>query len=226
MAFGDNTRPANDKSGTTSTSTGESNYLRLAGEQVIRILDKSEDVPFYWRYYMWVNVGGKQQERSITVGRTGPIRDWMSSIGDSDRRFRKPGKRMMLNVLDRTPNESGQPENKVKILDFGSDLLSKFTTLHNRVRNQKTFEPMAVWDFDLQVISIPGKEPKDVQRNVLPGMDQDPLPEDLQALLKFDLTQAARPMPDEMQRRLIEGEDLLEILRELGWQRLEPTIKQ
>ena len=219
MAFGDNARPKTNAGGSYTKGTNESNYLKLQGDQTIRIIDRSEDVPFYWRYYMPVNVGGKQQDRSIVVGRNGPIAQFMASIGSEDRRFRKPSKRMLLNVLDRS-------DSRIKILDFGSDLLSKFTALHQRVRRQTTMEPMNVWDFDLTIVSLAGKEPKDVQRSVFPGNDQGPLAPDLAALLKFDLTQAARIMPDEMQVRLLAGEDLNEILQELNWQRLVPTLPQ
>jgi len=220
MAFGDNARPKTNADGSTSTGKFESNYLKLEGDQTIRILDKSEDVPFYWRYYMPVNVGGKQQDRSIVVGRNGPIAQFMVTLDStSDRRFRKPGKRMLLNVLDRS-------DNRVKILDFGSDLLAKFTALHQRVRRPGTMEPMNVWDFDLTVISVAGKEPKDVQRSVFPGTDMEPLAADLAALPKFDLSQAARIMPDEMQQRILAGDDFIEIMKELNWTRLVPTLPQ
>lgn len=219
MAFGDNTRPKTDTTGSTSGAAQESAYMRLEGENTIRILDKSEDVPFYWRYYMAVNVGGKQQDRSIVVGRNGPIAQYMASLGEGDRRYKKPGKRMLLNVLDRA-------DTKVKILDFGADLLGKFTALHQRIRRPGDMQPMNIWDFDIVIISTPGKEPKDVQRTVIPGEDMTPLAKELAALPKYDLTQVARVMPDEMQVRLLEGGDLLEILRELNWGKPVPSIAQ
>lgn len=219
MAFGDNARPKTNADGSTATGTSESNYMKLTGDQTIRILDKTEDVAFYWRYYMPVNVGGKQSDRSIVVGRNGPIAQFMATLDPTDKRFRKPGKRMLLNILDRA-------DSRVKILDFGSDLLSKFTALHQRVRRQDTMEPMNVWDFDLTIVSLAGKEAKDVQRSVFPGNDMKPLAPDLAALPKFDLTQAARVMPDEMQQRILANEDFIEIMRELNWGRLVPTLPQ
>src|SRR5687768_4509009 len=177
MGFGDNTRPKTDATGSTQTAATESAYLRLAGENVIRILDRSEDVPFYWRYWMPVNVGGKQQDRSIVVGRNGPIKQYMNALGPEHRSYKRAGKRMLLNVLDRA-------DNTVKILDFGSDLLGKFTALHNRIRRPGNMTPMSIWDFDLVIINTPGKEPKDVQRSVIPGDDQEPLAADLTALPK------------------------------------------
>jgi len=220
MGFGDNTRPQGNADAGQSTGIGESIYIKLSGEQQIRILDKTEDVPFYWRYWMPVNVGGKTQDRSIVVGRSGPIAKFMASIGPEDRKFRKPQKRMLLNVLDRS-------DGKVKVLDFGADLLDKFTTLHQRVRSQETFEPLPIWEVDLQIISIAGKEPKDVKRNVFPAMEnQGPLKGAEAELLKYDLSKVAQVMPDEMQQRLLDGEDLLEILKELNWQRPTPTVAQ
>lgn len=219
MAFGDNARPQNSGDNATQGNK-ESNYLKLSGDQVVRILTRSEDVPFYWRYYIWVNVGGSKAERSITVGRGGPIAQYMAEIGDTDKRYRKPQKRMLLNVLDRA-------DNRVKILDFGSDLLNKFSALHQRVRSQKTFEPMNLWDFDVQIVTTKtGKEAKDVERTVFPGMDQSPLAPDLAALPVFDLALASRIMPEEMQKRILAGDDLVEILRELDWGRLTPTLPQ
>jgi hypothetical protein len=220
MAFGDNTRPKENAAGGTSyEGKQESAYLKLADEVTIRILDKTEEVPFYWRYYMNVNVGGQRQDRSITVGRNGPIAQYMREIGEADKRFKRPSKRMLLNVLDRATST-------VKILDFGSDILNKFTALHQRVRRQTTLEPMNVWDFDLVIVSVQGKEPKDVQRTVFPGEDQNPLADDLQALLKYDLSTVQKIMPDEMQVRILAGEDLNEILRELNWGRPVPTLPQ
>lgn len=219
MGFGDNARPKTNADGTYATGTGESAYMKLVGDQIIRILDKSEDVFTYWRYYMPVNVGGKQQDRSITVGRNGPIAQFMATLDATDRRFRKPSKRILSNVLDRA-------DDKVKLLDYGPDMLGKFTALHQRVRHPKTFEPMNIWDFDLTIVSTPGKEPKDVQRSVFQSNDFEPLAPELAALLKYDLTQVQHIMPDEYQVRLLQGEDLLDILRELNWGRPTATIPQ
>lgn len=193
--------------------------MKLKGKNVIRILDRSEDVAFYWRYYMPVIVNGKKEDRSITVGRNGPIAQYMASIGSEDKRFRKPSKRLLLNVLDRA-------DSRVKILDFGPAMLDQFTALHNRVRRRSDSTPIAIWDMDLEIISTEGKEPKDVKRMVLPGEDQEALASDLAALPKFDLSKANRIMPDDAQIRLLNDVDLLEILKDLNWERLTPTVPQ
>lgn len=214
MAFGDNARPRDNKE-----QSQDSIYMKLKGDQFIRILDKTENVAVYWRYYMSVNVKGQQQERSIVVGRGGPIAQYMQEIGKEDKRFRSAQKRILSNVLDRE-------DSKVKVLDYGSTMLGQFTALHKRVRNMQTMEPMNLWDFDLNIVSEEGREPKDVKRNVFPGMDQSPLAADLLALPKFDLSLVARPMPDEMQVRILSGDDLNEILRELNWERQIATLPQ
>jgi hypothetical protein len=220
MGFGDNTRPKDNANGSTDNQgKSESAYFKLVGEQVIRILDETEDVFAYWRYYMPVNVNGTQQDRSITVGRNGPIAQFMKEIGDQDRRFRKPSKRILSNILDRATST-------VKVLDYGPDMLNKFTALHRRVRRPGSMEPMNIWDIDLNVISTPGKEPKDVTRMVYPSDDMSPLAADLKALPKYDLTEFARPMPEDMQVRILAGEDLFEILKELNWTRPVPSVVQ
>ncbi len=255
MGFGASLQTGSD-TGTTSTTDREQIYMKLTGENILRVLDEEEFT--YWRYYMPVNVGGKQQDRSIVVGRGGPISEFYGKFDKEDPKRRKVSKRMLLNVLDRTPVkklDSGtvvyptqglevfpkagpngesldgvtvEPNNKVLILDLGPDLMTKLTMYHRRSRNAKTFEPMNIWDFDVRVISFlpPGKEAKEVQRSVMPDADQEPLPQELKdTLLKFDLSQVVRPMPEAMQRRILDGEDLLEILKELNWPRPQATIK-
>lgn len=239
-----------------STTDREQVYMKLTGENILRVLDEEEFT--YWRYYMPVNVGGQQQKRSIVVGRGGPISDFFSKMDKEDPKRLRVSKRMLLNVLDRTPVKkldgnvvvyptqglevfpkagpngesldgiSVEPHNKVLILDLGPDLMTKLTMYHRRSRNARTFEPMNIWDFDVRVISFlpPGKEAKEVQRSVMPDADQDPLPKELaDTLLKFDLTQVVRPMPEAAQKRLLAGEDLIEILKELNWPRPQATIK-
>lgn len=253
MGFGSSLSQSGTQENTTSSF--ETIYLRLptnvVAEHVIRVLDQEEFS--YWRYYMWVNVGGKQQPRSIVVGPGDtPIKKHFAAMEESARA--KPGKRMLLNVLDRTPVKKTangtpvyavngeypatgpngedlskapiQPNNKVYILDFGLDIMKKFTTYHGRVRKVGTFEPLNIWDFDVRIISTPGKEAKDVNREMMPDSDQEPLPSELtDNLLKYDLTQVVHPMPNEYQVRLLAGEDLNGLLKELNWGRPEPTIK-
>lgn len=220
MAFGDNARPKQDaSSGTNNTGKTESAYFKLTGEQVVRILDKSEDVFTYWRYYMPVTVNNMQVDRSVVVGRNGPIAQYMREIGDTNKRFRKPQKRILSNLLDRS-------DNTVKILDYGPDMLTKFTALHQRIRRSGSPDSLNIWDFDLTIVSLPGKEPKDVQRSVYPADDKEPLAAELAALPKYDLSQFARVMPDDMQHRLLVGEDLITILKELNWDRPVASLLQ
>lgn len=247
MPFGASLQRETTQSDTTTQA--EQIYFRIPPESVLRILDEQE--VSYWRYYVYVNVGGKQQQRSIVVGPGNtPFKE---RYGNTDI---KPSKRMLLNILDRTivkkladgtpvyqdaggkyPPTAGNgentaglaetPNNKIYILDFGSEIMKKLVNLHRRVRNQKTFDPMNVWDFDIRLISTKtGPEAKDVSRDVIPDLNQEPLPEELKAsLLKYDLSQAVHVMPDNAQERLLAGEDLLVILKELNWPRPQATIK-
>lgn len=217
MAFGDNALNRGNAGGTPAQS--ESIYFKLTGEQTIRILDKTETVFTYWRYYMPVNVDGKMQDRSIVVDRGGPIASFMAEIGKEDRRYRGVQKRVMSNIFDRATK-------KVYVLDYGNDLLTKISALHQRVRKYGTMDSMNVWDFDIDIRSVEGKEKKDVRRDVIPGMDQEPLAPEYAALPIFDFRQVIRPMPVEAQARLLAGDDLLEILKELNWPKPTPTVSQ
>lgn len=252
MGFGSSIAQNAPNSDSTNTER-EQVYFKWPEEALLRILNTEEFV--YWRYYMRVKVGDQQQFRSIVVGPGDtPIKRHFEQFEKSDERRVRPGKRMLLNVLDRTPvkkvgntpiyavgagvfpatgpngenlsNVPVEPNNKVYVLDFGSQLMTDFATYHQRVRKQKTFEPLNIWDFDVRIISIQGKEPKDVKRSVMPGEDQEPLPEELKAsLLMYDLSKVVHPMPDAAQQRLLDGEDLLTILKELNWDRPVATIK-
>jgi hypothetical protein len=227
MGFGSSmAAPSANNENTQST---ESIYLKLPtdkpNEVTIRILDTEEYV--YWRYYMQVNVGGQKQWRSIVVGPGDtPIKRHFDKFDKNDPQRARPGKRMLLNVLDRSVTEANEPKNKVYIMDFGADIMSKLMPYHRRVRHQQTFTPLNIWEFDVVIISTPGKEAKDVQRAVVPGMDQDPLPKELtDTLLKYDLSQVVHVMPNEAQERLLKDGDLLEILKELNWPRPQATLK-
>lgn len=233
----------------------ESPYLKLSeGERVIRILDREERS--YWRYFLDVNVDGKQQGRPIVVGSNdNPVKRFMDRVGEHDPRFRKPSRRMLLNVLDRTlvklnkfgapvyagldgrtfpgvdpstneplANTPAVPHNKVLIMEFGSELMQSLLVIHERIRSNTTFEPLPLWALDIKIITKGAG--KDTKRMAMPDMDQQPLPAELSALPKFDLTLAARVMPDEMQERLLAGEDYNVIMKELGWERLTPTVAQ
>lgn len=248
MAFGSSIQQTPQAS-----SQGEAQdpiYLKLAaGERVVRILDKEEQV--FYRYFMPVNVGnGKRDGRSIVVGYGDtPIKRHMAEIGEGDKEFRKVQKRMLLNVLDRTlvkktetgvvyPNEDGvfpesvrglpsEPNNKVMVIEFGSTLMKSILINHNRIHHSKTFEPLPVWAFDLRIITaVNPRDRLDVTRQAVAGMDQDPLPAELAALPKYDLASLVRPLPNEAQERLLAGEEYMEVIRSLGWERPVPTLPQ
>lgn len=249
MAFGHSTQ--RDETATRF----ENPYLNLKeGERVIRVLDREERS--YWRYFIDVNVGGKKSGRPIVVGGgENPIRRYMDKLGKEHQDYRAPQKRMLLNVLDRTPvklNKFGSPvyagmdgrtfpsvdpatseaivnapvapHNKVLLMDFGNELMQALMVIHERIRHNQTFEPLPIWALDIKIITK--GTGKDTKRMAMPDMNQEPLPAELAALPKFDLALAVRVMPDVCQERLLNGEDYNVIMKELGWERLTPTVAQ
>ena len=251
MAFGKTAQ----KQSAQGNAQQESAYLKFGqGERVIRILDQ-EETEFY-RYWLNVNVGGKQQGRSIVIGnkKDSPIYKYMQGLGEDHPDFRFPARRLLLNVLDRTPvkktstgltvyaDERGNfpntdpvseesvakqpivPNNKVYIMEFGPQLLDQMLVLHERIRDRETFEPLPIWRFDIKIVSRGAG--KDTKRGVMPDVDQDPLPDELFSLPKYDLKLVCRPLPVQYQQRILDGEDYIELMRELEWDRPQATIPQ
>lgn len=247
MAFGKSTKGAQQEAQVTQ----EPIYLKLgAGERIIRILDQEETD--YWRY--WIdNLDGKRISRSIAVARGGPIAEYMASLPEGHDDFRKVQRRCLINVLDRTPvkktskgiavyadakgnypssaneeNISGSPvvpNNKVLVLEFGNQLLESFLMLHENVKDRNTFESLPIWRFDVKIMTR--GERLETKRIVLPAEDQNPLPDELYALPKYDLKEFIRPMPVEFQARLLAGEEYADLMKELGWdKRPVPVLPQ
>lgn len=243
MPFG-SSRTRNE-SGTTRM---DSPYLKLLpGDRVIRILDQEEHS--YWRYWINVNVNGKQQGRSVVVAMDNPIKRMMDAMGKEAPGYRKVERRMMLNVLDRTPIirwgdgstlyadaknvftdpnngkplavPATQPNNRVMILDFGANLMDQFMHWHERVFNRANMqEKLPIWNMDLRISTLgSGKE---VKRIVTPELDQEPLPDELSNLPKYDLDKLCRPMPNDAVQKLLDGVDYNEVIAELGWERVAP----
>jgi hypothetical protein len=243
MAFGDSKQRKGSEGGRT-----ESPYIKLAaGERVIRIRDDEEFS--YWRYFINVNVNGQQQGRSIVVAMDNPIKKMMDQLGADHPNFRKVERRMLLNVLDRTPvvrwtdgttlypDQSGvftNPEsgtrlsdparvanNRPMILDFGPQLMEFFMAYHNRLRNKQNLdELLPIQRVDLRVATF-GKG-FDTKRIVTADQDTDPLPPELAALPKYDLKKLTQPMPNEAIQQLLDGADYNEVTRALGWERVQP----
>lgn len=243
MAFG-SSRNRND----SGTSRSDSPYLKLlAGDRVIRILDMEEKS--YWRYWINVNVGGRMSGRSIVVAMDNPIKRMMESIGKDAPSFRKVEKRMLLNVLDRTPivrwgdgttiyadannvfvhPETGKPmlnpaviaNNRVMILDFGANIMDQLIHWHNRIVNRADMsEKLPIWRFDLRISTIGSG--KDVKRIITPDFDQEVLPSELASLPRYDLDKLARIMPNDAVQKILDGVDYNEVVTELGWERVVP----
>jgi len=242
MAFGD----SNQRGGAGTRQ--ESPYLRLPpGERIIRILD-DEEVSF-WRYFIPVNVGGKQKSLSIVVAQDNPIKRLMDQVGPDSESFRKVERRMLLNVLDRSPivrwmdgttlypneqnqfvnpetgklivNPGLQPNNRVMILEFGSQLMDFFKAYHKRLRNRDNLdETLPVQRVDLRIATM--GTGLNTKRTVMADGDTAPLPDELLNLPRYDLKKLTSPMPNEAVQRLLDGADYNDVLASLGWERLQP----
>lgn len=247
MAFGGSKQRQQQNDG-----PAQSAYLNMSeGDRIIRVLD--EDEVEYWAYWLngkdWPNCG---KGKSIIVGRDGPLRRHFEALGADHPSYRKVGKKYVINVLDRTPvkksakgavaykslsgvypnevngdsvvNSPIVPNNTVYIMNYGATICDYLSVFHNKVNNRKTYKPMAIWEIDL-IITRKGAG-TDTTYMAYPGDDQDELPEDLLALPKYDLAPVTRPFPVEAQERLIAGDDYLEIMKSLGWERPVPTVPQ
>lgn len=249
MAFGSSKQKA---SAGANDNANLDTYLRMTeGERIVRILDEEETS--FWRY--WLNGAaypGCGKGKGIIVGRDSPIRQHMEALGKDHPDYRAPQRRYLLNVLDRTPvkktskgypvyadgngnfpnalgdenvsNSPVVPNNRVYVVEFGSQLLDSFVILHNKIKHRNTYELLPIWGFDVKIFTKgSGLETK---RMVFPDMDQDPLPEELFALPKYDLAQFTRVFPNAAQERILAGEDFGAIMKELGWERPVPNVSQ
>lgn len=236
MAFGDSLKQRNEGAQGNRVSP----YLALKpGEYTIRILDTEETT--YWRYWLPVNVGGKRQGRSITVGPDNPIRDYMLSLGKEHPQYQSVSRRCVINVLHRSPviiledgkvlnaDERGQyildgkrvngtpvPENAVKILEFGNSVLESLSTLNGRMRSRtRQGEMVDINGTDILLIVTGEGTKKNTQP--LQGFDEGDLPAELASLPRYDLAEMVKPMPNEQVQALLDGEDYNEIYKQLGW---------
>lgn len=247
MAFGGSKQNKQQNDGPSQSA-----YLNMSeGDRIVRVLDQDETE--YWAYWLngkdWSNCG---KGKSIIVGRDGPLRRHFEELGKDHPSYRKVGKKYVINVLDRTPvkktlkglpvyklpngsfpndvngesvvNSPIVPNNTVYIMNYGAQISDYFSVFHNKVNNRKTYQPMAMWEFDL-IITRKGVELATTYM-AYPGDDQEELPDELLSLKKYDLSQVTRPFPAEAQERLIAGEDYMEIMKSLGWDRPVATVEQ
>jgi hypothetical protein len=250
MAFGQNYE--NSKAGSSNGEQRESPYLRIkSGERVIRILD--DDAVSFWQYFLDVNVGGKVTGRSIIVGGArNPIKAFMDTLEEGHPKYRRPSRRYLINVYDRTPviRAEGQtyyaddrgnfppqanvkdkdgfpliaePNNRIMLLEYGPSMMEDFMTLHKRIRNPETAVPMNIQEFDIRIMAK--GVGRDMKKTPIPGTDRDstkPLPDAIANGPRYDLQLATRPLPDEAQERLLAGEDYSTVIRSLGWESIKP----
>lgn len=196
--------------------------LKEGTDVIIRILD--EDATEFWSYWFEVNVGsGNRQGRSLIVPRDNPIRTYMDSLGADHPNFRKPSHRARLNVLDRTPDNKSVPLNKVKILEYGSKLDAEFGALHGRARKRTDFnKKLMLWEFDLVLITSGERMQKLIKP--MQHLDDDPLPDELLKLPRYDLQTMSQTIPNEALQRLVDGDDYLEVMKSLGRDGAYPMI--
>lgn len=210
------------------TGNSESPFLRLeeGKDVIVRILDQSP-VEF-WSYWLDVNVGGTRQGRSVIVGKDNPVKKYMDTLGDQHPKYRKVSHRARINVLNRTPDAStsGEPMNKVQILEYGPALETEFNTLHQRARKRTDFNiKLSIWEFDLLLITtfkIPGDN-KSKSVKPMQHLDDNPLDIAYLSLPRYDLKAVSQPMPNAALQALIDGADYGEVMKSLGRETTYPT---
>jgi hypothetical protein len=226
----------------------ESPYLKLpAGERIIRIVDE-EEVSF-WRYFINVNAGGQPRGKPIIVARDNPIKHMMDELGEGHAKYRKVERRMVFNVIDRTPivrwqdgstiwpNETGlyinpdtdqplvapelQPNNRMYILEVGPQLMQNFLHLHQNFRpKDDPSQQLPIQMVDVKITTF-GKG-FDTKRFASTTDVWGPLPKELADLPRYDLKEITKPMPNDSIQRLLNGDDYNDVLRDLGWERVQP----
>lgn len=225
MGFGSS---LTDRTPATEQKKFESPFLRLTSaepEATIRILD--DDVTTFWRYWLPVNLGDKWDGRPVIVGRNSPIREYMNSLDKKDSKYRAPQMRAYVNVLDRTPKD-GQPLNKVKIWELGRELVEALQVFDGRQINRQDYHKMRLQEFDIVLVRV---ERRGNDGNMYgstvpsPSFNDEPLPQELLDLPRYDLVKMTQPMPDEAQIRLLNGENYSEVRKSLGWDSDYPMIQ-
>lgn len=203
-------------------------FLQLTKEDpeaTIRILDK--DIVTYWRYWIPVNLGDKWDGRPVIVGKNSPIKEHYAQFDRSDKtKFRSPQQRAFINVLDRTVKD-GEPINQVKIWDLGRELVEALQVFDGRQINRHTMRKMSLQEFDIVLVRVMRRGADGVERaNTVPSpsFNDDPLPEELLNLPRYDLVAMTQPMPEEAQIRLLNGENYNDVRASLGWQGNYPMI--
>jgi hypothetical protein len=252
MAFGSSLQENRPE----TTGNADPIYLKLQDERLVRVLDQQETVYWRYfmnvkvgdRYDGRPVIVGRENVIRPYMERIGKEdRNWralqqrklLNVLDRTEVKKTSSGVAVYPNSRGVFPDKdpaSGEdlrdspvvPNNKVMVIDFGNALMRLLMAYHGRVRHMKDFRPLNIWEFDVRIVSTltDPKDAKSVERIVMPDQNQEPLPEELANLPKYDLSQLCRPMPVEMQERLLDGADYLEIIRELGWERPTPTVRQ
>jgi len=229
MAFstGSMTQKANNNSGEKS----ESRFVNPSEDKqvTLRILDKEAFT--YYRYWFKVNVGKMNADgnpimegRPVIAGYDSPLRAYMKKLEEenaSHPRFAKPTRRFVLNVLERVkldddemPTENVE-DNVVRIWEFGPQIADQLTLLNGKQRSRRDYKvKLYVNEFDLQLIASGKAMEKRVQ--VQPAICEDPIPDNLRKLPRYNLAEKYRPFPNEAIQELIDGVDYNDVVKRYG----------
>lgn len=249
MAFGDSAV----RTAVQSTDNANSPYLKLAGEVTVRVLD-TEETAYWRYWMPVNVAGNKQARSIVVGRDGPIARHFASIGKGNQGYVSVQQRRLLnvfdRTLVKRTVNGSYYPDadgiypttdaaglplagvqptpaNRVGVIDIGSDLITDLRTLHNRVKHAQTYTALPIWQFDVVIVTTKtGPAAKDVSRRVLSGTDQTPIQELVAQhnLVKYDLRDFTRIMPDEAQQRILAGDDFVEIMKELGWDRPTPKL--
>lgn len=124
--------------------------------------------------------------------------------------------KVLPQAVDGTPS----PHNKILILEGsagqigGKHLLQQFVELAGNIENPETMETARLHELDIR-LKTTGKDIKTV-RNLFPSSNFKPLDPQIIAQPRWNIKDWAKPWPDEMIVRLIDGEDFNELVTEYG----------
>lgn len=247
MPFGAKYKQESSSSNKTNI-VRESAFMTFSpGERVVRIL--TEEIIYWRYYMHVTVNGTTVQRPVIVGSFDNPIKRYMDSLGEGHPQYRKVSKRYATNVLDRTvakitpsgqvvyANENGSfpsndpatgksivdisptQVNRLRILEFGGDLMSSLEPIATRTISRETGDRMSPHDFDIRIIvSGTGRQQR---KQPMADINTDEIHVDE----VYDLETIFKPLPDQVLARIIEPNiDYVEVLREAGYLHNYPKI--
>jgi len=244
MAFGDSfKRIGSQNEGGKRVSV--SPFLTFnPGDRFIRIL--GQEVLYYRYYLRVNIKGSQKDRSIVAGGFNNPIRDFMESIGPEDPRYRTVSQRFYINVIDRTlvkitsqgipvyADENGvypdkdpitqedisskdpAPHNQIRILETGKGLMDQLDMIDKSgIRDPKTLDVLGIHDFDVKIrVRGRGKEMKKFAMADT-GYNEE-LPSEVFSYPRYDLHEMTKPMPEDAIRRILDGEDYIDVISSIG----------